>query len=167
MARSVASPCQALYRFNCSPLLLLPDSSARIAHRRASLFLIKLLRHCGESRRGRSWDAAIFRRIKIFITLSIAHCDWVIYAVNTGDKPMSHLLFAVPRDSKKIKLSVLNASAHRNKCRYARLPIQPCIYIYIYIYTLTGHFIRYTCSNQKSNQITFIVTSPQHKCLGE
>ncbi len=27
---------------------------------------------------------------KYFIALSIAHCDWVVYAVNAGDKPMCH-----------------------------------------------------------------------------
>ncbi len=29
---------------------------------------------------------------KYFIALSIAHCDWVVYAVNAGDKPMGHSL---------------------------------------------------------------------------
>ncbi len=64
MAASVASPYQALYRFNCSPLHLLPGSLARIT-RRASLFLIKLLWKHGKSRWGRSCGEAIFRRSKI------------------------------------------------------------------------------------------------------
>ncbi len=33
---------------------------------------------------------------KYFIALSIAHCDWVVYAVNAGDKPMGHWLLVVP-----------------------------------------------------------------------
>ncbi len=33
---------------------------------------------------------------KYFIAPSIAHCDWVVYAVNTGDKSMGHWLLAVP-----------------------------------------------------------------------
>ncbi len=32
---------------------------------------------------------------KYFIVLSIAHCDWVVYAVNAGDKPMGHWLLVV------------------------------------------------------------------------
>ncbi len=35
---------------------------------------------------------------KYFITPSIAHCDWVVYAVNTGDKPMGHWLLVALRD---------------------------------------------------------------------
>ncbi len=31
-----------------------------------------------------------------YITLSIALCSWVVYAVKTGDKPMGHWLLAVP-----------------------------------------------------------------------
>ncbi len=27
---------------------------------------------------------------KYLIAPSIAHCDWVVYDVNTGDKPMGH-----------------------------------------------------------------------------
>ncbi len=49
MPASVASPYQALYRFKCSPLLLLPGSLARIIHHRASLFLIKLLWNVGKA----------------------------------------------------------------------------------------------------------------------
>ncbi len=63
MPASVASPYQALY--DSTPLLLLPGSLARIPHRRASLFLIKLLWKRRKSRRGRSWGEAIFRRSKI------------------------------------------------------------------------------------------------------
>ncbi len=33
---------------------------------------------------------------KYFIAPSIAHCDWVVYAVNAGDKPMGHWLLVVP-----------------------------------------------------------------------
>ncbi len=33
---------------------------------------------------------------KYFMALSIAHCDWVVYAVNAGDKPMGHWLLVVP-----------------------------------------------------------------------
>ncbi len=62
-----ASPYQALY--DSTPLLLLPGSLARIPHRRASLFLIKLLWKRRKSRRGRSWGEAIFRRSKIL------HCS--------------------------------------------------------------------------------------------
>ncbi len=64
MAASIASPYQALYRFNCSPLHLLPGSLARIT-RRASLFLIKLLWKHGKSQRGRSCGEAIFWQSKI------------------------------------------------------------------------------------------------------
>ncbi len=83
MPASVPSPYQARYRLNYSPLLLLPGSLARIIHRRASLFLIKK-------------SDLYIGGAKYFITPSIAHCDWVVYAVNTGDKPMGHWLLAVP-----------------------------------------------------------------------
>ncbi len=67
---------------------------------------------------------------KYFIALSIAHCDWVVYAVNAGDKPMGHWLLVVPAWwslAKKIKNSVgpFSASAPRENARYARLPVQP------------------------------------------
>ncbi len=59
--------------------------------------LIKLLWKRGKSRRGGSWGEAIFiGGAKYFITPSIAHCDWVVYVVNTGDKPMGHWLLVVP-----------------------------------------------------------------------
>ncbi len=69
---------------------------------------------------------------KYFIALSIAHCDWVVYAVNAGDKPMGHWLLVVPawwswhKKKKKKSVGPFSASAHREKCRYARLPVQPC-----------------------------------------
>ncbi len=70
---------------------------------------------------------------KYFIALSIAHCDWVVYAVNAGDKPMGHWLLVVPAWwslAKKNKKSVgpFSASAHRENARYARLPVQPCLW---------------------------------------
>ncbi len=83
MPASVPSPYQALYRFNCSPLLLLSGSLSRITHRRASLFLIKK-------------SNLYIGGAKYFIAQSTAHCDWVVYTVNTGDKPMGHWLLAVP-----------------------------------------------------------------------
>ncbi len=49
MPASVPSPYQALHRFNYSPLLLLSGSLARVTHRRASLFLIKLLWNVGKA----------------------------------------------------------------------------------------------------------------------
>ncbi len=72
---------------------------------------------------------------KYFIALSIAHCDWVVYAVSAGDKPMGHWLLVVPHDGpwqKKIKKSVgpFSASAHRENARYARLPVQPRLQLY-------------------------------------
>ncbi len=62
-----------LYRFNFSPLLLLPGSLARIIHRRASRFVIN-----------KKSDLYI-GGAKYFIAPSIALCDCVVYAVNTGD----------------------------------------------------------------------------------
>ncbi len=69
---------------------------------------------------------------KYFIALSIAHCDWVVYAVNAGDKPMGHWLLVVPAWwslAKKINnnnsVGPFSASAHRENARYARLPVQP------------------------------------------
>ncbi len=115
---SVASPYQALYLFNYSPLLLLGSLARIISHRRANLFLMKLRRKRGKSRRGRSCGEAFFRRSKILIAPSIAHCDWVVYAVNTGDKLMGHWLLAVPawwqkNYKNKHSFGPLSASAHR------------------------------------------------------
>ncbi len=70
---------------------------------------------------------------KYFIALSIAHCDWVVYAVNAGDKPMGSLsLRDGPWQKKKKKQKILSvgpfsASADRENARYARLPVQPCL----------------------------------------
>ncbi len=61
---------------------------------------------------------------KYFIAPSIAHCDWVVYAVNAGDKPMGHWLLVVPAKKKK-SVGPFSASAHRENARYARLPVQP------------------------------------------
>ncbi len=79
---------------------------------------------------------------KYFIALSIAHCDWVVYAVNAGDKPMGHWLLVVPAWwslAKKIKNSVgpFSASAHRENARYARLPVQP--WVCLRLATIKGH----------------------------
>ncbi len=69
---------------------------------------------------------------KYFIALSVAHCDWVVYAVNAGDKPMGHWLLVVPawwslaKKKKKDSVGPFSASAHRENTRYARLPVQPC-----------------------------------------
>ncbi len=90
MPASVPSPYQVLYRFNYSPLLLLPGSLARIIYRRASQFLIKLLWNMGKADEK---EVAVKRSLggaKYFIAPSIAHCDWVVY------KPMGHWLLAVP-----------------------------------------------------------------------
>ncbi len=105
MPASVASPYQALYRFNCSPLLLLPGSLARITHRRASLFLIKLLWNVGKVDKE---EVGVKRSLciggaKYLIDPSIALCDWVVCTVNTGDKPMGHWLLAVPAWCQKKK----------------------------------------------------------------
>ncbi len=127
MPASVASPYQALYRFNYSPLLLLPGSLARITHRRASLFLIKLLWNVGKADKE---EVGVKRSLciggaKYFIDPSIALCDWVVCAVNTGDKPMGHWLLAVPAwCQKKHSVGPLSASAHRENALYARLPVQ-------------------------------------------
>ncbi len=59
-------PYQALYRFNYSPLLLLPGSLARITHREPACFYKAAVKR-GESRYGRSWG--LFRRRKIL------HCS--------------------------------------------------------------------------------------------
>ncbi len=56
---------------------------------------------------------------KYFIALSIAHCDWVVYAVNAGDKPMGHWLLVVPawwsfaKKKKKKKKKILSAPSVR------------------------------------------------------
>ncbi len=125
MPASIPSPYQALYRFNCSPLLLLPGSLARITHRRASQFLIKLLWKRGKSRWARSWGEAIFRRSKILhrsvysaLWLGGLHCQ---YRRQTNGPlaarcpclmVLGYFFFKIP-------------SAHRENARYARLPIQP------------------------------------------
>ncbi len=36
----------------------------------------------------RSSSAVLIAVLKYFIAPSIANCDWVVYAVHTGDKPM-------------------------------------------------------------------------------
>ncbi len=68
---------------------------------------------------------------KYLIALSIAHCDWVVYAVNTGYKSMGTGCSLSLHDGKKQLHSVspLSASAHRENARYARLPIQPCLHL--------------------------------------
>ncbi len=52
---------------------------------------------------------------KYFIALSIAHCDWVVYAVNAGDKPMGHWLLVVPAwwSLAKKKKKILSAPSVR------------------------------------------------------
>ncbi len=61
---------------------------------------------------------------KYFIALSIAHCDWVVYAVNAGDKPMGHWLLVVPAWwslAKKIK----NLSAPSVRRPTGKMPGMP------------------------------------------
>ncbi len=70
---------------------------------------------------------------KYFMALSIAHCDWVVYAVNAGDKPMGHWLLVVPAwwslaKNKNKSVGPFSASAHRENARYARLPVQPWLH---------------------------------------
>ncbi len=130
MPASVASPYQALYWFNSSPLLLL-GSLSRITHRRASLFLIKLLWKRGKSRRGRSCVEAFFRRSKIlhrsvYSTLAL----WLGGLRCQYGRQSNHWLIAVPEWWSLAKKQIhsvgpLSASAHRENARYARLPIQP------------------------------------------
>ncbi len=53
---------------------------------------------------------------KYFMALSIAHCDWVVYAVNAGDKPMGHWLLVVPAWwslAKKKQKTILSAPSVR------------------------------------------------------
>ncbi len=95
MTASVPCPYHALYRFNSSPLLLLSGSLARITHCRTNLFLIKLLWNVGKANEEEVGVKRSLGRAKYFIAPSIAHCDWVVYAVNTGDKPMGHWLLTV------------------------------------------------------------------------
>ncbi len=45
---------------------------------------------------------SLYWRSKI-LDLSVAHCDWVVYAVNREDKPMGHWLLAVPGPWQKNK----------------------------------------------------------------
>ncbi len=85
-----------------------------------------------QTRKKLGWSDLCVGGAKYIIAPSIAHCDWVVYAVNTGDKPMGHWLLAVPEWWQKINknnnnsVGPLSASAHRENARYARLPIQPC-----------------------------------------
>ncbi len=135
MPASVPSPDQALYRFNCSPLLLLPGSLARITHRRASLFLIKLLWKRGKSRRGRSWGEAIF--MSKILHRSVYSALWLgglrfQYRRQTNGPLDARCPCVMVLGKKKIiiKNSVgpFSASAHRENARYARLPIQTCVH---------------------------------------
>ncbi len=77
---------------------------------------------------------------KYFIAPSIAHCDWVVYAVNAGDKPMGHWLLVVPawwslaKKKKKNSVGPFSASAHRENARYARLPVQPCLSLIVAVF---------------------------------
>ncbi len=119
-------PYQALYRFNYSPLLSPPAWLFGPHHSPQSKpVFIKLLWNVGKAD---TEEVGVYLGgAKYFIALSIAHCDWVVYAVNAGDKPMGHWLLVVPAWwslAKKINKSVgpFSASAHREN---ARLPVQP------------------------------------------
>ncbi len=92
---------------------------------------------------------------KYFIALSIAHCDWVVYAVNAGDKPMGHWLLVVPAwwslaKKKNIYIYIkqksvgpFSASAHREIARYARLPVQPWLRAFMLCLVLCGTQLMY------------------------
>ncbi len=117
MPASVASPYQALYRFNCSPLLHLPGSLACIIHRRASLFLIK------------KKSNLYIGGAKYFIAPSTAHCDWVVYASTQETNQWAtgcSLSLCDGKKNKKHSVGPFSASAHRENAQYARLPTQPC-----------------------------------------
>ncbi len=116
-------PDQALYQFNSSP----PPAW----HRRASMFLIKLLWKRGKSRRGRSCGEAFFRRSKI-LHRSAYSALWLGGLPCQYRRQTGHWLLAVPawwsfakKQTKKHSVGPLSASAHRENARYARLPVQP------------------------------------------
>ncbi len=98
MPPSVPSPSQALYWFNCSPLLLL-RLFGPIHHSRASLFLIKLLWKHGKSRRGRSCGEAFVRQSKIL------HCYSTLWlgGLRCQYRRQTIWLLAVPAWWQKIK----------------------------------------------------------------
>ncbi len=128
MPASVASPYQALYRFKCSPLLLLPGSLARIIHRRASLFLIKLLWNVGKADEEEvEIKRSLYRRNKI-LHRSVYSALWLgglrsQYRRQTNG-PLAARCPCVM--AKKKKHSVLiSASANRENARYARLQSSP------------------------------------------
>ncbi len=94
MPASVASLYQAPIQLLSSP----PPAWLFILHHspQSKPVLEKAAVKHGKSRRGGSWGEAIFiGGAKYFIAPSIAHCDWVVYVVNTGDKPMGHWLLVV------------------------------------------------------------------------
>ncbi len=64
---------------------------------------------------------------KYFIALSIAHCDWVVYAVNAGDKPMGHWLLVVPAwwSLAKEKKNKINLSAPSVRRPTGKMPGMP------------------------------------------
>ncbi len=79
--------CQALYRFNYSPLpSCLALWPASLTAEQACFYKAAVKRV--ESRYGRSWG--LFRQSKILHRSVYSACDWVVYAVNAGDKPMGH-----------------------------------------------------------------------------
>jgi len=142
MPASIPSPYQALYWFNCSPLLLLPGSLARIAHHRENLFLIKMLWKRGKSRRGRSlwsdlciglWqmtshiiNARDWQRpigaAKYLIVPSIAHCGWFTLSIPETNQWATGCSLSL-RDGKTKKNTQKTSVGPSN----ARLPIQPCV----------------------------------------
>ncbi len=107
MPPSVPSPSQALYWFNCSPLLLL-RLFGPIPHSRASLFLIKLLWKHGKSRWGRSCGEAFVRQSKIL------HCYSTLWlgGLRCQYRRQTIWLLAVPAWWQKIK-SLSAPKVHR------------------------------------------------------
>ncbi len=59
---------------------------------------------------------------KYFIALSIAHCDWVVYAVNAGDKPMGCSLSLRDGPWQKIKINLSAPSVRRPTGKMPGMP---------------------------------------------
>ncbi len=108
-------PYQALYRFNYSPLPSPPAWLFGPHHSPQSKpVFIKLLWNVGKAD---TEEVGVYLGgAKYLIALSIAHCDWVVYAVNAGDKPMGHWLLVVPAWwslAKKKQKNILSAPSVR------------------------------------------------------
>ncbi len=116
MRASVPSPLSSTYRFNYSPLPSPPAWLFGPHHSPQSKpVFIKLLWNVGKAD---TEEVGVYLGgAKYFIAPSIALCDWVVYAVNAGDKPWatgcSLSLRDGPWQKKKKKKPILSAPSMR------------------------------------------------------